>query len=95
MSHSPEPWSVGAEEGSSNGHIGAYRLVTAADGSLVGHLWPDANSATAENAARILACVNACRGIPTETLRRCVSVVPVVVDEKGPKLEPLYQGGVS
>jgi hypothetical protein len=72
--HSPEPWSVGGMSGCEDG---CY----AADGSLCAEGWPgdttnldpgkDVNAFLARqnaNARRIVACVNACAGLPTEAL---------------------------
>lgn len=62
--HTPGPWVVGPEEGSPNGHIGVYRLLKAADGALIAHLWPhsdpncEANAKLITSAPELLA---ACR----------------------------------
>lgn len=53
MSHSPEPWRTSSP-----------RFIRCADG--VGYVVADA--CCPEDADRIVACVNACRGIPTDEL---------------------------
>lgn len=71
MTHSPEPWKrteqvhLGTQDTwnairDSNGD-----LVIDAYGGMYDGYYPDMSDA---NSARIVACVNACRGIETETL---------------------------
>lgn len=81
MSHSPEPWSVGGQLDSDRGPIGTEiragtDLVAGAlfmrrqPGDKYGEGWcgtPEQPEGEA-NLARIVACVNFCRGIPTELL---------------------------
>ena len=64
MKHSPEPWKV-AEHGSSR----RPAAVISAKGHTVAEM-PHINGValSAADAHRIAACVNACRGIPTEAL---------------------------
>lgn len=61
--HSPEPWRIGADAG--------FQLIQilSAEGfqTCVGE-----QSCGIDDARRIVACVNACRGIPTEMLERSV-----------------------
>lgn len=63
MAHSPEPWSVKDDDG--------WLRIDCANGFLVE--WPPAGWSAygrmdQEDAERSVACVNACRGIPTEKL---------------------------
>lgn len=61
MSHSPEPWKVEP----SDEHDGRYEIDHGCDGSV-----PGCDGLFREDAARIVACVNFCAGIPTEVLLR-------------------------
>jgi hypothetical protein len=61
MSHSPEPWRL-----INRGHD----FCVAADGTQIGGISADDGMIDLDdpNWLRIVACVNACRGIPTEAL---------------------------
>jgi hypothetical protein len=61
MNHSPEPWTTDSFE--SGGYIAD------ADGNPVAYQ-DDYEQLTREDAERIVACVNFCRGIPTDVLLR-------------------------
>jgi hypothetical protein len=68
MSHSPEPWYVEA------GTPSEVRIV--GNGTILCRLCVSARTSLAqqvENAERIVACVNACRGTPTEKLANVVT----------------------
>lgn len=65
MSHSPEPWVVEKLPNST--------IIADARGDVIARVTVNDDPVTPEvaaaNAERIRACVNACRGIPTEALR--------------------------
>lgn len=62
MSHTPEPWaSTGSTIRNSNGRV------------VIAYLY--SKRTRAANMRRILACVNACRGVPTEALERNAGAV--------------------
>ncbi len=65
--HTPEPWLVDPEFNARTDSLSirASRLVVAETKYLGG------TKLARANAARIVACVNACAGIPTEQLLRC------------------------
>jgi hypothetical protein len=68
MNEFHEPWEAGPEEGHPAGPIGVYRILRDASGQLIAHLWPHSDPDCDAHAARIVACVNACAGIPTQVL---------------------------
>jgi hypothetical protein len=68
MSHSPEPWEIPIDEE-------GWLCINCEGGTVLGlpH-WiqnsMDATMLSLEDAKRIVACVNACKGIPTKVLDR-------------------------
>lgn len=63
MNHTPEPWVVGTNFGCIHKGLPDGRRI---NGALV--ICQGNNDQANANARRIVACVNACAGIPTETL---------------------------
>jgi len=60
--HTPEPWGV------ANAHNELRAIINETNRSGVVHLGMEKGLEDRANAARIVACVNACAGIPTEQL---------------------------
>lgn len=82
MSHSPEPWtwksSMNMDGSDPHGCIDRQGGFLDADGKQIcwfgdteGYYPTAGDEPTQADIDRIIACVNACRGIPTESLRRC------------------------
>jgi len=70
--HSPEPWKRDLMEPWGDGHLGYFRIEDKS-GHHVATVPTDTVGGTAvghgrDQADRIVACVNACKGIPTEKL---------------------------
>ena len=63
--HTPEPW--GLNDKRSNGWMDNAMFVSGNDGSNIVRCYSDFGNEEA-NARRIVACVNACAGIPNEVL---------------------------
>lgn len=70
MNHSPEPWKYDTDWHRFQDADEATIICTAADEEV---------SPSLEDAARIVACVNFCRGIPTEEL---LNSVPTMITSK-------------
>jgi hypothetical protein len=67
MKHSPEPWSYARNERTKRDYV------FDADGKSIIIWTPSCKPTfTTENAERVVACVNACRGIPNEELDKVV-----------------------
>jgi len=71
VNHSPEPWK--ALEAMPE-HDVPWRIIAPNRNICIVHKEDEA----AENAQRIVACVNACKGIPTETLTDKIFCLAVV-----------------
>lgn len=81
--HTPGPWKILPEEAGVP-YIRIRGAVIGARWRIANVLFPDYEGApdsefdeTRENARRIVACLNACRGIPTEMLEK-VSIIDLV-----------------
>lgn len=74
MNHTPEPWFVEPflpDNGLPRGEILRAPRTLHEDGGVNSEVVVEyKGSPTLADAERIVACVNACRGIPTEALRR-------------------------
>lgn len=85
MSHTPEPW-VHAPQG-----MIVSMAPEAADSALIANLSPE----NAENARRIVACVNACEGSKTEDLERLAKdfIKPLIdlIDQRGQLLSAITE----
>ena len=80
--HTPEPWSADW---------------TKQQGTVVGSMWEKdsgltitANPSTNENARRIVACVNACAGIPTAALEHAAKTYRIDADRLW-RMEKLFK----
>ena len=93
--HSPEPWSADIEIDCAHIRDANGRAVTTGDGWYAGDDEPDVQHLVRENYRRIVACLNACMGIPTEWLegRRAAPRYTGLLDEDEimcfPRLERL------
>ena len=81
MNHSPEPWSVDPTD-QEDIHDGNGKWVVCADRYQPVDM-------SIENAERIVACVNACKGIPTEDLQD--GVIPMHLGKIDPDLAEKLQ----
>jgi hypothetical protein len=66
MSHSPEPW-IALKSG---GEPWEHRVIQAADQGSVASMLGNTLAFREADAERIVAAINACRGIPTEELAK-------------------------
>jgi hypothetical protein len=73
MDHAPEPWEIAGERDVSGFNCSPY--LSGGDGSWIAGSSSDEGwfSADDPNYLRLVACVNSCRGIPTEVLNRIAS----------------------
>lgn len=71
MSHTPEPWTIGKSSGGAKNHAicADWRIIAHVNGNgyPAGIGWSPESEA---DALRIVACVNACKGISTEALEK-------------------------
>ncbi len=74
MEHTPEPWNV-IEFYMSGERIG----VEPKEGDMIG-FFHDKSERTKANARRIVACVNACKNIPTDVLESDPNIAEVIIE---------------
>lgn len=83
MVHTPEPWAI---------YKGDALVIVDEKGSSLGEMVPGdpyiKHAEAVANAARIVACINACAGIPTDKLR------PGIVKELRDKIAAVTTGEV-
>jgi hypothetical protein len=75
--HAPEPWKIGEWSGTVIGkstHEGPHVAIGTGDGGIIALCGPVSEPQSTEDARRIIACVNACKGIPTEELEQVKSI---------------------
>lgn len=68
MEHTPEPWVAGTGEYNGVGHYMAVNNDESKAVALTGIIGKEDAEKSKANARRIVACVNACEGLPNELL---------------------------
>jgi hypothetical protein len=99
--HTPEPWLIGDEDDPSSISSSSGRPV--AETLVAVQRWtPEKQEEDYANARRIVACVNACKGIPTETLEANGHIKdwegqapPAIVEQMAAALEQARHAWVS